>query len=135
VIAPSLTFYGCCGEALELYEKVFTTKNKKVQNFGDMPNIPEHMKNWILYAEMEVEGLVFWFSDCLSPEDATEGTKITLSVCYSTVEKVTEVFNELLDGGSVLMELSPNPYSLMEGCVKDKFGISWHILVGQIITQ
>jgi len=130
MVAPFLNFYGRCTEALDLYERVFVTKNKKVQLFGDMPDIPEKMKSWILHAEMELEGSLFWFGDCFSPDASIEGTRITLTVTYPTSEKVTEVFNKLLDGGSVLIELSPKPYSSMHGCVKDKFGIGWQILVG-----
>ncbi|MDR0375962.1 MAG: VOC family protein [Treponema sp.] len=127
MVAPFLNFYGCCGEAIELYEKVFTVKNKQVQLFGDIPGIPENMKSWILHAEMEMEGQTFWLGDCFSPEQCAGGLMITLAVTFPTVEKVTEVFNKLLEGGSVLIELSPKPYSPMHGCVKDKFGVGWQI--------
>jgi PhnB protein len=129
MVAPFIHFYGRCGEAIEFYERIFNIKNKLVHFAGDMPDIPENMKNWIIHAEMELEGHEFWIGDCFSPEQCNEGLMITLAVTFPTVEKVTEVFNKLLEGGSVLIELSPKPYSSMHGCVKDKFGIGWQILV------
>jgi PhnB protein len=127
MVAPFLNYHGCCGEAIDLYEKVFVIKNKVVQKFGDMPGTPENMKDFILHAELELEGSPFWFGDC--PAEVTEGTMITITVTYSTPEKVTEVFNKLLEGGSVLISLSPQPYTKLHGCVKDKFGIGWQLLV------
>ncbi|ULQ59297.1 VOC family protein [Brucepastera parasyntrophica] len=126
MVVPFLNYHGQCEEAIGFYEKIFTITNKKVQKFGDMPGVPENMKNYILHAELELNGQPFWFGD--SPGEVTEGTMITISVTYQDPEKVTEVFNTLLEGGSVLIELSPKPYSPMHGCVKDKFGIGWQIL-------
>ena len=126
MVAPFLNFNRRCGEAIMFYEKIFTTRNKTVQNFSDLPGFPEDMKDCILHAEMEIEGSVFWFGDLA--EGITEGTMITLTVTYQTPEKVKEVFNKLLEGGNVLIELSPKPYSPMHGCVKDKFGIGWQII-------
>ena len=127
MIVPTFNFNGRCGEAIEFYEKIFNIRGKVVLTYGSMPGVSEEKKNWIFNAKMELEGYLVWFAD--STEKLSEGTMVTITVTYPMAGKVTEVFNKLLDDGNVLVELSPKPFSQMHGCVKDKFGVTWQIMV------
>lgn len=44
-------------------------------------------------------------------------------------EHLDEVWNKLLDGGEVLMELGEYPYSKHYGWVKDKYGYTWQLIL------
>jgi len=127
MIVPTFNFNGKCSEAIEFYEKIFTIRGKAVLTYGSMPGVSEEKKDWIFNAKMELEGFLVWFAD--STEKVSKGTMVTITVTYPAAGKATEVFNKLLEGGSVLVELSPKPFSQMHGCVKDKFGICWQIIV------
>jgi len=43
-------------------------------------------------------------------------------------EEVVRIFNELKDGGEIVMDLQKTFFSELYGMVKDKFGVVWHIL-------
>jgi PhnB protein len=43
-------------------------------------------------------------------------------------DEIKRIFEELKDGGEVLMELQQTFFSELYGIVKDKFGIIWQIL-------
>jgi PhnB protein len=130
-ISPYIFQHGRCKEAMEFYEKIFETKNKKIEYFGKVLNdqnkpIPENITDYVLHGEMEIEGWNFMFADLLG--EVNDGSNINFSVIYQTIEKSKEIFDKLLEGGKILMEPSPKPYSQYHGVVKDKFGISWQII-------
>jgi PhnB protein len=127
MIVPFINFNGNCNDAIDFYEKIFTVKNKMIQKWGDMEGIPENMFDKIVHAIMEMDEQKFYLGDSL--DEVTAGSMISIRVTYSNPEKVTEVFNKLAKGGDIILECSPKVYNKMHGCVKDKFGIIWQILV------
>jgi len=44
-------------------------------------------------------------------------------------EKIDAVWNQLADGGTVLMEIGEYPFSKRYGWVKDKYGLSWQLML------
>ena len=132
MVIPFLNYQGKCAQAIALYERVFAVTDKKVARFADMPPdpknpLPEHMKDYVLNATMEIGGTRVWMGDTTEPMDA--GEMITLAVPLKTPEEVERAFGLLLeDGGEVLIPLAPQFYSKLHGCVRDKFGVGWQVL-------
>lgn len=56
------------------------------------------------------------------------GSMISLAVDYKTEQEVREAFEQLKQGGEVLMELAPQFFSPLYGWVLDKFGVSWQLI-------
>lgn len=54
-----------------------------------------------------------------------------LCVNCSTVEEVDELYEKLVEGGSVLTELDAYPFSQRYACVTDRFGLSWQLVYGE----
>jgi PhnB protein len=127
MIVPTFNFNGKCREAIAFYETVFKTRNKEVLTYGSIPGVLEGMKDWIFSAKIELDGFLVFLAD--SANEIIKGTTVTVTVTCPSPGRVTELFNKLLEGGSVLVELSPKPFSQMHGCVKDKFGVTWQIMV------
>jgi len=48
--------------------------------------------------------------------------------CQNVFDEVTRLFNELKEGGEVIMELGQAFFSELYGMVQDKFGVIWQIL-------
>ncbi len=131
MVEPYLNFNGRCNEAIDFYEKVFHGQGKQIMRFKDAPPspdfaIPEEMKEYVLHAEMNIAGTKLHFSD--TQDHAVGGDIISLAVTLATPEEVTAAFNQLKEGGEVLMELAPQFYSPMYGWVKDKFGVGWQLM-------
>lgn len=134
MVEPYLNLSGKSGEAIDFYEKVFQGQGKQIMRFKDAPPnpdfpIPENMKEWVLHAEMMICGTKFNFSD--TQEDVVPGNMISLAVRLATADEVTAVFNQLKEGGEILMKLAPQFYSPMYGWVKDKYGVGWQLICEQ----
>ncbi len=131
MIRAFINFDGRCNEAICFYESVFEVKNKRVMYLKDTPSdlsetIANVTENFVVHAAMDICGTEVWLGD--TPNGITPGDMVTLGVGFATVEEVEETFNKLKEGGEVFMELAPQFYSKMFGCVQDKFGVIWHII-------
>jgi len=56
------------------------------------------------------------------------GDNIHPTISTDNKDEITRLFNELKEGGEVYAELGRTFFSEWYGMVKDKFGITWHIL-------
>ena len=131
VIEPYLNFNGNCNEAIEFYEKVFNGTEKKIMFYKDLPPnseypIPEEMKELVLHAEMTISATKVNFSDM--KEHVIPGNMISFAVRFATQDEVISSFNQLKEGGEVLMELGQQFFSPMYGWIKDKYGVGWQLI-------
>lgn len=131
MVTPYLYFAGQAAEAVDFYEKVFNGQGKRILRFGDAPPNPhfpvsEQQKNLVMHAEMTISGTKMSFSD--TQTETGKGGMISLAADFNTEQEVREAFEQLKDGGKVLMELAPQFFSPMYGWVLDKFGISWQLI-------
>ncbi len=131
MIIPFINFAGQAGEAIALYETVFDIQNKQVAFYKDMPDdmkqhFPEGTENYVLHAEMSINGTEVWIGDTL--QNITAGDMVSLSVPFSSQEEIQTAFNKLKTGGKVHMELAPTFFSPLFGTVEDKFGVIWHLI-------
>lgn len=134
MVTPYLNFAGQAGEAIEFYEKVFHGQYKHVMRYGDAPPDPEFPireedKELVLHAEMTISGTKINFSD--TQDTVSEGSMISLAVDFLTEDEVREAFDQLKEGGEVLMELAPQFFSPLYGWVIDKYGVSWQVILLQ----
>ena len=53
---------------------------------------------------------------------------ISLSVNWDTKEDVQKLWDQLIDGGKVLMPLQNYPFSELYGWLEDKYGLSWQVM-------
>lgn len=54
---------------------------------------------------------------------------ISFFVSCASIEQTNEVWNKLIDGGSAMMPIDKYPWSERYGWLKDKFGVTWQIMV------
>jgi PhnB protein len=131
MVEPYLNLEGRALEAITFYETVFDGVDKRIALVKDMPQnpdypIPAELADKVAHAQMVICGTMFNFSD-MQPS-VTPGGPITLMIRFDSTQKVSDIFNKLLDGGYSLMELSPQPYAKLFGWVADKFGIGWQLI-------
>jgi PhnB protein len=128
-----LNFNGNCREAVEFYAKVFKSEVKNLMTYADMPPCPDYTpeeadKNKVMYAHIQFENMAMMFMDYTSCMKFTLGNNIHPTISSPNKDEITRLFNELKEDGTVDCELMKTFYSDLYGCVKDKFGVTWHIL-------
>jgi predicted 3-demethylubiquinone-9 3-methyltransferase (glyoxalase superfamily) len=130
-ITPFLWFESQSEEAINYYTSIFN--NSKVLGIKRYPDGPLEgpMKGFegkVLTGVFELEGQNFMALDG-GPVFKFNPTVSFFVTCESP-EEVTNLFNKLAEGGSVMMPLQKYPFSEMYGWVADKYGLSWQINAG-----
>jgi len=126
-------FNGNCREAVEFYAKVFKSEVGNLMTYGEAPQAPNHSvpdadKERVLYAGVPIGKSVVMFSDVPYSSEFVKGNNINPTVSMDNKDEVTRIYNELKEGGKVLMELGQTFFSEWYCMVEDKFGVIWQIL-------
>lgn len=128
-ITPFLWFDNQAEEAAKFYTSIFN--NSKVENIShyDEPGakasgMPEGSAMTVAF-ELEGQkftalngGPVFTFTPAIS-----------FFVNCETEDEIDERFKQLSEGGEILMPLQKYPFSDKFGWIKDKFGVSWQLIL------
>ena len=128
-----VNFDGNCREAVEYYAKVFKSEVSNLMTYSDAPPDPNHPvaegdKDKVLYAGVKIGNVVGMFSDTPTGAPFVKGTNVALTVSLDDKDEVKRIYDELSDGGSVIMPLGPTFFSEMFSMFEDKFGVIWQVL-------
>lgn len=128
-------FNGKCREAVEFYAKVFRTEKPEFMFFKDAPYSPEpslseDAKELVMYTSLNINGSTVMFSDTAPNMPVITGNNISLTISKEDMDEITSWFNQLKEGGTVVMELQETFWSKYYGMLVDKFGIPWHFNYG-----
>ncbi|WJZ02281.1 VOC family protein [Corynebacterium freiburgense] len=127
-INPYLTFRSSAREAMNFYQGIFGGKLDMV-TFGEFgaAEAPEQ-ENLIMHSHLETpDGWTFMAAD--AGQDFHPDTSIELAIGgkLSELEKVTQWFEALAEGGSIIMPLAKAPWGDHFGNLVDKFGVKWMV--------
>jgi PhnB protein len=105
-----------------------------MMTFGDAPAdpnnpFPDNEKDWIMYTDLQIGDKLVMFMDMTSAYPFVAGNNITPTINVADKSEIDRLFNELSEGGTVLMQPQKTFFSEYYAMVTDKFGIIWHILV------
>ena len=120
-ITPHLWFDNNAEEAAKFYASIF--KDSKIKNMTTLHNTPSGTVDIFTIDLLGQEftlisaGPLFKFNPSVS----------FLVVC-TTKEEVDELWGNLSEGGTALMELGEYPFSEKYGWVQDKYGLSWQVM-------
>lgn len=114
-IYPCLWFDGNAKQAAEFYCSIFN--NSKITT--DSP----------LVVNFELRGKKFMGLNGGPNFKFTPA--ISLFATATGVEAVDEIYNKLADGGEALMPLGKYDWSERYGWIKDKFGLTWQVMLDQ----
>jgi PhnB protein len=131
-IQPYLFFDGRCEEALEFYKTALGAEVIRLLRFKDSPEsapgcTPLGSENKIMHAQIRIGDTVVMVSDgrCTG-KPSFEGFSLSLTV--PTEAEADRFFDELEEGGQVVMPLAKTFFSPRFGMVTDRFGVMWMIL-------
>lgn len=131
-ISPYINLDGKCAEAVAFYERVFEATNLGVMRFGDMPGseqpVPEHLKDRVLHAAIEIDGNKIMFSDTMPGSSFRVGDELTIAITSSELGRLKQIYAELSEEGEVQMEQQETFFSPLYAIVRDKYGITWQLM-------
>ena len=137
-VTTYLNFPGNTEEAFLFYKSVFKTEfaGKGIQRFGDIPAevghppIADEVKKMVLHIELPITG-----NHILMATDApkemgfilTQGNNMHICIEPETREEAKRIFDDLSNGGKIIIHLKDMFFGAYFGQFSDKFGINWMI--------
>jgi PhnB protein len=129
-----LNFDGNCEEAFNFYKSVFHTEFNYLGRFKDIPESVNstHSASYnekIMHVGLPIGNTVLMGSDCgedFSPLFKT-GNNFAVSYGADSKETAERIFNELSNGGTILMPMENTFWGEYFGMLIDPFGINWMI--------
>jgi predicted 3-demethylubiquinone-9 3-methyltransferase (glyoxalase superfamily) len=127
-ITPFLWFDGKAEEAAKFYTSVFN--NSEITTLTPWPEGGPFPKGQIRNATFTLDGQQFYAFDA-GPMFKFNPSVSFFVVCESG-EETDSVWQQLADGGTVMMPLDKYDWSEKYGWVQDRFGISWQVSLGKM---
>ena len=133
-ISPYIVFNKNCNEAVSFYEKVFNVK-ADIMRYNEAPpddgyEVQEGTENLILHAQFGLGTEMIMLCDAPPENPFIAGNNIAIMAEFDSAEAAKNAFDELKEGGEVIMELQKTFWSDSFGSLIDKFGIIWNISIG-----
>lgn len=132
-IHPYLTFSGRCDEALAFYKQAIGAEIQMVMHFNESPEpcppdvIPPGFEKKVMHASFKIGDSIVMATDGCDPSTRFDG--FTLNLTVANIAAADHAFAALADGGQVTMPLGKTFWSPRFGMLKDRFGVSWMVMV------
>jgi PhnB protein len=124
-----LIFNGNCEEAFRFYATSLRAE-LSVQHFADTPGcegMPASHKDKVMHARLQKGDAVLMASDN-HPDHPYEGMKgCSVALGVDEVEEAERIFNELAQGGTVVMPMQETFWAKRFGMLTDRFGVPWMV--------
>ena len=135
-IEPYLFFEGRCEEAIDFYRKAVGAEVENLLRIKESPEPPPPgmhppgSENKIMHACFKIGDTRVYASDgrC-SGQPNFQG--FSLSIGVADERQADKLFAGLKEGGEVVLPLTKTFFSPRFGMVKDRFGVSWMVIVPQ----
>jgi len=126
---------GTAAAAIDFYKEVFKTEPDAVSRFKDVPPSADIPVSSLTGAERIMHASFTIGSDQLMLSDAPEnqddtivmGSQTQISIHPDSREEADRIFNQLAEGGEVVMPMVDAFWGDYFGMVKDKFGVRWMV--------
>jgi len=129
-ITPYLNFDGNGTEALQFYCKALDGQVLFQQSFGESPmadKMPKEFANRLMHATFQCEAGSFMASDGPPGYELKGGNNVSLSLHFTSVEKLEKAFNGLAEGGTITMPAQETFWAHRFGMLIDKYGFQWMV--------
>lgn len=130
-INPYINFRGRAREAMEFYQKALGGKLDLLAFSADGPPKPAGPEDGIMHARLEADGAIIMGSDGMADYPPTVGDNFAIALGGSDRERLTNVFEQLSEGGKVKQGLKQESWGDTFGWFEDKFGINWMVNISK----
>ncbi len=98
------------------------------QTFGESPMADMGAAENIMHCSMKVGDSTIMMCDDPQPREAKEmGGNISLAIGLSDAERAGQIFQNLAEGGAIIMPLQKTYWADAFGMLTDQFGVKWMI--------
>ncbi len=126
-VNPYITFAGNCRQAIEFYKGALGAEVVFVHTVGESPMPEMGPADNIMHCTIKVGNSIVMMSDDPRPGAAASGGKISLAIGLHDPDRAKQLFENLGQGGSVIMPLQKTYWAEAFGMVTDKFGVRWMV--------
>lgn len=126
-VNPYISFKGNCRQAIEFYRTALGADVLFTHTVGESPMSNMGPATNIMHCTIQVGDSTIMMSDDPRPEAAAGGGNISLAIGLNDPQRARQLFDNLADGGSVLMPLGKTYWAEAFGMVTDQFGVKWMI--------
>jgi len=126
-VVTHLNFRGDARAALEFYQSVFGG-DLAIITYQDMGNVQEPAEaNQVVWGQVVADsGVRVMAYDVPSRLPWSQGENpFFMSLRGNTAEEITDYWEKLSDGSTVIQPLEPSQWATLYGMLKDRFGITW----------
>ena len=128
---PYIAFTGDAREAMEFYKSVFGG-TLTLTTFGEFGAPDPALADKIMHAQLETDaGYTIMASDTPPDMTITPGSTITVSLSGNDGDLLRGYFEQLADGGTVLLPLEKQMWGDEFGQLADRYGIAWMVNITQ----
>jgi PhnB protein len=140
VVQPYLFFNGRCEDAVAFYKKALGAEIEMLMRFKDNPD-PEGAKEgcpgggqinpeWVMHTSFRIGQSQIMASDGMPMEPGkAQPQGFALSLTARDAAECDRFLNALADGGQVQVPASKTFFAERFGCVADRFGVAWMVIV------
>ncbi|RAI03433.1 VOC family protein [Acuticoccus sediminis] len=127
---PYIHFQGNCREAMTRYAEIFGAK-LNIITYNDAPEgqtVPRSDR--VMHSDILTEtGSLLMASDFPEGMEGAPQAAVTISRIVDTEPEGRDVFGQLSEGGTVIVDYGPTYWSQGFGMLKDRFGTHWMVMV------
>jgi len=124
---PHLNFRGDARAALEFYHSVFGGQIVVITNEDahsvETPAEAKQVKFGQVIGENGFQVMAYDVPSSLSYDQGDKS--IFVSVRGDSADEISELWNKLVDGSTIVQDLGPADYAPLYGMLKDPFGVVW----------
>jgi PhnB protein len=128
-LVPYLNFDGTCREAFRFYQACLGGKIAFEQTYGETPakdGVPADFQDKLVHIRLEAPGVVLLGSDA-PPSFYAPAQGTTLTLLLDDVNRAKQTFDQLMEGGRIVMPFARTFWSPGYGMGVDRFGKPWMV--------
>ncbi len=125
-----LFFNGNCADAMRFYQATIGGKMEAMLTYAESPepnSCADKDKGRIMHACLVIEGRMLMASDTPGDKPVQPSGTFSLSLNYPTADEARKIFDQLAEGGKVMMPMAKTFWVEAFGMCTDKFGTPWMV--------
>jgi PhnB protein len=127
ILNPYVTFDGAARQALEFYQGVFGGE-LNVNTFGDFGNEAGGDTDKIMHGQLQTDaGFTLMAADNPPGQDYHPGNNYSISLSGDDGDELRGYWQQLSDGGVVMVPLEKQMWGDEFGMCADRFGVAWMV--------
>jgi PhnB protein len=126
-VKPYISFKGNCEEAINFYKEQLGAEVLYISRYGESPLAGKGPDEKIMHCSLKIGDSVIMACDNVFEDHnpTTVGNNITLALGTNDMAQADAMFDNMSEGGTIIMPMQETFWAQKFGMLTDKFGINW----------